>query len=314
LLCELDPNDVNAAMLLANTYVEVGEFEKAVALLTKQLSICDDSTRRNCNIALAIALYKNGNKEQAQKIFDSLLESEPNDSGPLLAQVRLFKGDKLWNEIKQKVVEWYENHSEDYRTPIIVARDLAMVVDNRAQKISEDIIELALEKHPDNTEALSVLAILMEITDRSTESTELYERILVLEPENLIAINNLAWILCEKKGKHQVAFDLAQKGLMIAPDYLDLIDTRGVVYYRLGEFDKAVQDLSKCIELYPLAAPSGVASRFHLARAFAKLGQKRKAIDSLNQALALESRIGGLSGADLAEAQQLLKQLSEEGS
>jgi tetratricopeptide (TPR) repeat protein len=314
LLCELNPIDVNAAMLLAETYVTIGESEKAVALLTKQLLTCNDSTRRKCNIALAVALYKNGNKEQAQKEFDSLLESEQNDSDPLLAQVRLFKNDKLWDQLKQKIVSWYENNPEDYRTPIIVAKDLVSVEDSHAQKISEDIVKLVLEKYPDNTEALSVLAILMEITDRSVESVDLYERILELEPENLIAINNLAWILCEREGKHQIAFELAQKGLMIAPDYLDLIDTRGVVYYRLGEFEKAVQDLSRCVELYPLAAPSGVASRFHLARAFAKLGQKHKAIDSLNQALALESRIGGLSSADLAEAKQLLKQLSEEGS
>jgi tetratricopeptide (TPR) repeat protein len=108
--------------------------------------------------------------------------------------------------------------------------------------------------------------------------------------------------------------ELAEKGLTIAPDYLDLIDTRGVIYYRLGEYEKAVQDLSKCVELYPPAAPSGVASRFHLARAYAKLGQKQKAVDLLNQALALESRIGGLSSADLNELKQLLKQLSEEGS
>jgi tetratricopeptide (TPR) repeat protein len=314
LLCEMDPNDVNAAMLLAETYIAVDEPEKAVALLTKRLSTCDASMHRKCSIALAIALYKNGNKEQAQKEFDSLLESDPNDSGPLLAQVRLFKDDKLWNQLEQKVIEWYKRKPEDYKTPVIVARELVRIGDGKAQEVSEDIINLVLEKYPDNAEALGVLAILLEVTDRSVESVKIYKRILELEPDNLIAINNLAWILCEKEGEHQVAFKLAQKGLTIAPDYLDLIDTRGVVYYRLGEFEKSVQDLNKCVELYPLAAPSGVASRFHLARALAKLGQKQKAIDSLNQVLALENRIGGLSAADLAEARKLLKQLSEEGS
>jgi tetratricopeptide (TPR) repeat protein len=292
----------------------VEEPEKAVALLTKLLSTCDDSQRKNCNIALAVALYKNGNKEHAQKEFAAMLESDPNDPGPLLAEIRLLKDDKLWNQLKRKIIEWYKNNPENYHTPIIVAKDLTNAGDNSAYTISEDIIRLVLEEHSDNIDALSVLAILMEITGRSTESAKLYKSILELDPGNLIAINNLAWILSEKEGKHQVAFELAQKGLIIAPDYLDLIDTRGVVYYRMGEFEKAVIDLSRCVEQYPLAAPSGVASRFHLARAYAKLRQKQKAVNLLNQALVMESRIGGLSDTELTEAKQLQEQLSEEGS
>jgi len=57
--------------------------------------------------------------------------------------------------------------------------------------------------------------------------------------------------------------------------------------------------------------PSTVASHFHLARAFAGLGQKDKAIEHLNQALNLDSQIGGLLTADLTEAQRLLEQLQK---
>ncbi|MBA7669554.1 hypothetical protein ES703_77685 [subsurface metagenome] len=101
------------------------------------------------------------------------------------------------------------------------------------------------------------------------------------------------------------------------PDYIDLIDTRGVAYYRLGEFDKAVEDFTTCIELYPDGTLAAISSRFHLARAFAKLRQKDKAVEHLNQALDLnraldpDNRIGALSDTDLAEAQRLLKQLQE---
>ncbi len=103
----------------------------------------------------------------------------------------------------------------------------------------------------------------------------------------------------------------------MAPDYIDLIDTRGVAYYRLGEFDKAIEDFTTCIKLYPDGTPTAISSRFHLARAFAKLRQKDKAVEHLNQALDLyqaldpANRIGALSDTDLAEAKRLLKQLQE---
>ena len=163
----------------------------------------------------------------------------------------------------------------------------------------------------DSIEAMRTLAILLQIGGHTEESSTLYQRILELDPDNLISMNNLAWILCEEQGKHQEALELAQRGLKIAPNYFDLIDTRGVIFYRLGEFDKAVSDFNEYIRLFPDITPSSVGTRFHLARAFAGLGQKDKAIQYLQQALELNSQNGGLSTADLTEAQGLLKQLQE---
>jgi tetratricopeptide (TPR) repeat protein len=151
----------------------------------------------------------------------------------------------------------------------------------------------------------------LQISGRDEESAALYQRVLEIEPDNVIAINNLAWIMCEVQGKPQQALELAQRGLEIAPNYYDLIDTRGVIYYRLGEFDKAVHDFNKCIELYPGVTSASIGTRFYLARALVKLGQKDKAIQYLNEALKLNSKTGGLSKTDLSEAQRLFSQLKE---
>jgi len=168
-----------------------------------------------------------------------------------------------------------------------------------------------LENDSDCSEAMNVLAMLLQITDRHAESAKLYQQVIELEPDNVIAINNLAWILCEKQGKHQQALELAQRGLEKAPDYIDLIDTRGVVYYRLGEFNKAVQDLTRCVKLYPAQTPSTVASYFHLGRALASLGQKDEAIENFKKTLELNIKVGGLIAADVADAQRLLQELSQ---
>jgi len=310
LLREIDPNDVDVARYLADTYIAAGAPKQAVNLLQKQLTVCDASTRRRCSIALAVALYKNGNKEEAQKEFDSLLASEPNDPAPLLAQTPLLRDDRLWDQIVQKVTDWRRDRPKDNRTPVSIAKDL-MSGDGEAKKAAEDILAMILKSEPDCTEAMSILGILLQGTNRSEESAKIYERLLTLEPDNLIAINNLAWIFCEEQGKYQQALELAQRGLKIAPNYIDLIDTRGMAYYRLGQLNKAVEDFTRCIELYPRGVPSIVISHFHLARAFAGLGQKDKAVEHLNQALDLDSRIGGLLTTDLAEAQRLLERLQK---
>jgi len=310
LLREIDPNDIDVVRYLADTYIAAGEPEQAVKLLRKQLTVCDASTRRTCNIALAVALYKNGNKEEAQKEFDSLHRSEPNDPAPLLAQAPLLRDDRLWDQLVQNVTDWRRERPKDNRTPVSIAKEL-ITGDAETKKAAEDILAMILTNDPDCTEAMIVLGILLQGTGRSEESAKLYERLLTLEPDNLIAINNLAWIICEEQGKYQQALELAQRGLKIAPNYIDLIDTRGVAYYRLGQLNKAVEDFTRCIELYPKEVPSIVTSHFHLARAFAGLGQRDKAVEHLNRALDLDSRIGGLLTTDLAEAQRLLERLQK---
>ena len=323
MLRELDPNDVDAIVFLAKTYIAADEPGKAVNLLKSQLvSRRGTPEGRRINITLAVALHKNGNTADSQKEFEDLLQSEPNDPTPLLAQVQLLRDDQLWSELSQKVTDWYQKHPEDSRTPIIIARNLMATggsqgkkvpedVLRQARKTAEDILQMILKDDPECAEAISVLALLLEMTDRSAESAIMYQRLLILQPDNLIAINNLAWIMCEKQSKFKQSLELAQRGLKIAPNYIDLIDTRGVVYYRLGELEKAIQDFTECIRLYPSTAPTAAASRFHLARAYAEFGQKTKAIQYLNQALDLQNRIGGLSTAELAEAQNLLVNLQE---
>ena len=81
-------------------------------------------------------------------------------------------------------------------------------------------------------------------------------------------------------------------------------------YNRLGQFDKAAQDFTMCLKLYPKRAPGASATYFHLARALDSLGQKSEAVENLNKALELNNEIGGLSPADAAETKSLLEKLS----
>jgi len=310
-ICELDPNDIDAVILLANTYMTMGEPKKAVNILRQQLIGCDPSSIRRCRIALAIALYKTGDKSEAREEFNALAESDPNDPSPLFAQVRLLKEDQLWSQLNLKVADWYQKNPNDIQIPVLIARDLAPVDSNEAKQTAEDILRLVLKKEPASTEAMSVLAILLETRKRHDESIKLYRKLIELEPENLIAVNNLAWILSEEKGQYKQALELAQKGLKLVPDYIDLIETRGVILYRLGDFTNAIGDLNRCVELYPSTTRQHAAASFHLARVLDKIGRNNEALKHLNQALETNEKAGGLTTAELNEAKHLLIKLQE---
>jgi tetratricopeptide (TPR) repeat protein len=310
LLYETYPNDTDTALLLADIYIEADESEKAVNLLRRQLAVCRSAAdERKVKIALVKALYKNGDKTEFQKELDTLFQSDPDDSEPLLVLVLLLKSDKLWDEQNKKVVDWWKKHPQDSRTLIIIAGELTTADDRQAKKIAEDLLRSVLADHPESLPAMNTLALLLQITGRSEESAGFYRQVLKLEPDNVKAINNLAWVLCEDQGKHKEALELTHRGLKIAPNYIDLIDTCGVVNYRLGLFEKAVQDFNTCLALYPKGTLKATATYFHLGRALAKMDQKEGAVNNLNKALELNAENRELSKKDTEEAQRLLEEL-----
>jgi tetratricopeptide (TPR) repeat protein len=70
---------------------------------------------------------------------------------------------------------------------------------------------------------------------------------------------------------------------------VDLLDTRGYAFYRLNDFDKAMADFVRCIELYPPNSPSAATPRFHLARTYAEMKRKAEAQEQLRMALDLNA-------------------------
>ena len=305
------PNDTDIVLRLADTYMAANQSEEAVNLLKSTLASSNGTPdeRKKINIGLAVALYKDGNKAEAQEKLNSLQQASPDDPGPLFVHVGLLKDDQQWTQLSQMVLDWCQNHPEDTDTPYTIAGELAGNEDSQAKKIAEDFLRRTLEHDPESVSAMNKLAMLLQVTNRSTEAATLYEQLLTLEPDNVVAMNNLAWILCDEQGKYQRALELAHRGLQIAPNYPDLIDTRGVLYDKLGQYDKAAQDFTRCLELYSDRAPAKVASYFHLGKALAKLGQKDEAIESLKKAMELNSEIGGLSEIENADAQDLINEL-----
>ncbi|MGA2069873.1 MAG: tetratricopeptide repeat protein [Sedimentisphaerales bacterium] len=314
-ILELDQNDSDVAIYLAETYIDAGEHGEAITLLNKQLEIQNNPVaQRRLRVELGVAQYKAGDFNESQKIFDSLQQSLPNDAAPLLARVRLLKDDKLWSQIGTLVEMWCQSHPGDFNVPMIVANDLAGGQGDESKKIAEDLLGRILQQNPDSRGAIYLLATLLQTTGRSAEAAKLYQRFLLLDPNNVVAVNNLAWILCEDQNQYQKALELAERGLAKEPNYIDLLDTRGMAYYRLGRFESAVEDFNRCVTLYPAGKSSLTSSYFHLACALEKLGRTSQASENIKKALDLNKAVGGLTTAELTEARQLLQKLSEGGS
>jgi tetratricopeptide (TPR) repeat protein len=106
------------------------------------------------------------------------------------------------------------------------------------------------------------LADLRDLQGRYEDAEDLYLAALGKNANNLMAINNLAWLLALKEGKGSDALAMVNRGIDLVGPSPELLDTRGVIYLTLGRAEEAIKDLQDCINQGPSAL-----RYFHLARA-----------------------------------------------
>lgn len=307
-LADQYPDDLDILSELADAHVRAGRAEQAVEVLQQRLTKFSGPARRRCEIVLAASLYKDGRQEDAKVLFHSLMQTEPDDPVPVVTLAQLFAQEKRWSELNQLVKQWRGAHPDDITTTGALAGALARTGDKEATQMAEDLLRVMLERNPKSVPSLMLLAMLMQSSGRNEESVVLNRRVLEADPNNVVAMNNLAWVLCEHQGQYEEALTLAEKGLKMAPEYADLIDTRGTAHYRLRHLAQAVRDFGRCIELYPANVLAVGTSRFNLARAHAELGgSKTEAQQQLVQVITL-CRTYSAKGAT-AEAKKLLQQV-----
>ena len=126
----------------------------------------------------------------------------------------------------------------------------------------EEYLRLGIEADPDNLLLKLQLADLMDMQGRLDQVEAICRAIFLKDADNLVALNNLAWLLAGKEGKAQEALDLVQRAIQRHGARPELLDTRAVAYLGVGRAREAILDLDRVVRDAPTPT-----RYFHLARA-----------------------------------------------
>ena len=132
------------------------------------------------------------------------------------------------------------------------------------------------------------------------EAQNAYEKSLELDPDNVVAKNNLAWSYAEHDGNIDVALRLAQEANRAKPDDPEICDTLGWIYMKKNTLGDAIQVLRKSVAL----VPSNPEYKYHLGVADFRAGNKSDAKELLEAAIHL-----GLAPATGEDARKMLTSL-----
>ncbi len=142
-----------------------------------------------------------------------------------------------------------------------------------------------LAKEPQNSRATLDLGYVEEKGGRLSEAMGYYEKTIQLAPQNVVALNNLAYLLADTGKDPDRALMLAQQVKELAPQDPNIDDTIGWAYYNKGLFKLAVDYMTKAETM------SNARRTLHLAMAYARLGDRQHAQTLLKAALKQDSSL-----------------------
>ncbi len=178
------------------------------------------------------------------------------------------------------------------------------------RQLLERRLTAMMQMHPEDLMYPLLLAELYENHSRVEEAMGMYRKVLQRERDgrNLMALNNLAFLLAVGPGSGEDAPALITAAVEQYGPLPALLDTRAVVHLKAGQPDLAVKDLREAVRLEPTPE-----RYFHLAQAYRQSKNRQEAAQAFRQ-----GKEAGLKAASLhpleAPALDALSQWLEEGT
>ena len=322
----LAPDNLSVLSAFGEIQLAKGDYQTALitfSKLTEQAHLAADAHFR-----LGVAQARSGKLKKAQASWEQALSLDPDNlsSKESLARLALLAGriddalavaDDIRRNHPQSPVGWtikadarmkqldvpgaigaYETALEigDNGDVIIKLAAAQRVLGNTS--IAEEIMENWLEKYPKDVSVLNSFAVTLQNAGQTERAHSYYQRALIVQPGNLVALNNLAWLYRSKRDKR--ALEFAKRAYESAPRHPKIIDTYGWFLVQDGKTEQGLTLLSKAAE----QSPEDGDIIYHHAAGLARAGDVNEARTIL--ASLLEKRI---PFSERSAAQSLLQEL-----
>ncbi|MDX2180112.1 MAG: tetratricopeptide repeat protein [Bryobacteraceae bacterium] len=242
-LYQTTPNDPRGLLGTVESLVSQKDFPKAMEMLNAEIKKAPE--RQDLRLALANTAYRAKNFDMAIEEYKKLIEKNPKE---INLMIRLGEAYRL---------------KGDPRAAISIVQ--------KAEAMAP----------PNNPVPTLTLAMLLETVGEMDKSKPHYEKVLQIEPDNAMALNNLAYIMAEQGTNLDQALTMVQKAKQKLPNNPEVADTLGWIYIKKNLADSAIGIFTDLVRTNPERSTF----HYHLAMAYFQKGDKPKAKQILQTAL-----------------------------
>ena len=267
------PTDPGAQVLLGNALSETRDFSGAMRALETATKLSPNSV--DIAAARIRALTGQGDSVAAVAAARSFRSSNPGTAADLLLADTLERAAK-----HDEAVSVLQKSLSDKPNAVVLSRLVRLAIQANDTKRAADLMSKWLAGNPADKAVRSDYAALLMQQGNSARATAEYQRILKDDPNNVVALNNLGWLLEASDPKKALAMlVLAQK---LAPNSADVADTLGWVKVQQRDVAGGLALLNHAHQVQPQDANI----TFHLVQALDANGQRDAARSLLKTLLA----------------------------
>lgn len=328
-ILQADPANQFARLIRANALLAQKRYKESEEALNETLKL--NPNHKDAKYYLGYVKFQEGNLKEAEQLFQSIVAQNPPDIRGLYGLTEIYSAQKQYDRALKMLDESIQKFPKA-KTLEIAWSNIAI----RAGRFDDGIARLSkiLAEDPKNFEmnmrlgeyyrqkgdlnkALDIWksaadlrpnaiqpplfrAMALGQLNRPNEAAPLYEQVLKVQPDNVMALNNYSYILATQGNDLDLALTYAQRARSKAPTDPMVADTLGFVYLKKNLPDNAASIFSELTSKYPTVAI------FHirLATAYLQAGDKAKAKKELDDA-----RTRNPNEKDRAEIEKLAARL-----
>jgi putative PEP-CTERM system TPR-repeat lipoprotein len=267
-LVQLQPQNVQALMRLADVEVAKKDYSSAVATLRKAIDA--DPSQHRALLALAKTFLISGHPEDAIAEARKLQKERPKNALGYALEGEVMAAQGKWT----LAAAAYKEALAREPSGVLAVRRYESLEKVGASGASAFAAQWTKE-HPTDATLDAFLGQQSIARKDYRGAIAHYQAAIKLEPDNAVILNNLAWALAETGDPK--AREYAANAYRQAPFNPNVMDTMGWAEVQTGDAKKGIELLRSAASL----APGNAEIRLHLAKGLIKTGDKAEAKKTL---------------------------------
>lgn len=277
------------ALLLARSKVELVLGNNPLAVQLTQMALQEDPNNVAAMVMLADAYRLSGDMSRSEQWIEKAEQLAPDNF--IVFEIRCLWLDSQgrFGELVKISSTLLANQERDLRKVLIVAPLLSKTGSKEYMNEAVKLFEYAITLSPTLVDVKLGLASTLYGLEDVERAKTIYMELLEQYPDNVMALNDLAWILQKEDHNYEAALKLAEKGLSIKPDNQNLLDTKGTILFNMeGRLTDARIVFETLRELSLKDDLRQAKTLFKLGRICAQLNDPVQAKQHLERALEIE--------------------------
>jgi len=283
------PDNLPLRRELARAYLLSGKTDRAIQ--TYEAIIAqggqDSEIEKMLVLAQARLALRDGNTGKVLELAKQMQQNQPDYAMGYELEGNALMSQKSYTQASRSFKEaWDRAPSSNLAIKLSEALKLSGQQASATQPLTG-----WLSKHPQDTRVRQFLGAAWMELGKTDKAIETYEQVIRDEPDNVVALNNLAWLYGLERNPR--ALVLAESALKEAPDNPGIQDTCGWLHVQQGQLEEGRHLLEKALQ----QLPDSPEIRYHYAVALYQSGDREKALGMLKDLLAEDSEFTGRSDA-----------------